>query len=362
MRFSLIINRYLFREFSRWLLISTLTVFALILLFDMAETMRRTSGKPFVNFMHVVEMVFLKAPCLVTQVFPFVVLFAILLSFWRLDRCQEIIVMRASGLSIWQMVMPLMSFVFLIKVIEVTTLNPFVSALYARYEYLSMKKIKGQESQFTVSENGVWMRQYDKDYEYLMRARHINKDTIKDVTLYMYDHQDQFIQRLDAQEAQFIKEGITLKDVWLSKHESPNQHFTDFYLPTNLTLAMIEESGSSPRTLSIWTLPSFIHLLEKSGLSSVKYRIYWHSLFANIVLVCSMVLLGAGFALSSFMRQRPFLIIGAGILTGFLIFFISDISYALGQAMRIPMILGAWIPALIGVLTGMMIIFHLEDR
>ena len=37
-------------------------------------------------------------------------------------------------------------------------------------------------------------------------------------------------------------------------------------LPTDLTVARVQESFASPQTLSLWQLPSFIRLLDRSGL------------------------------------------------------------------------------------------------
>ena len=52
---------------------------------------------------------------------------------------------------------------------------------------------------------------------------------------------------------------------------------------------------------------------------------------------------------------------GAGVATGFIIHFASDVVYALGLSARIPVPLSAWSPAIIGCLLGAAILFHLED-
>jgi lipopolysaccharide export system permease protein len=53
--------------------------------------------------------------------------------------------------------------------------------------------------------------------------------------------------------------------------------------------------------------------------------------------------------------------IGSGIVAGFLLYFLSDIVYALGSATRIPVSLAAWSPAVISTLFGLAMLLHLED-
>ena len=51
----------------------------------------------------------------------------------------------------------------------------------------------------------------------------------------------------------------------------------------------------------------------------------------------------------------------AGLLTGFLLYFISDLVLALGLSGKLPPVLAAWTPAGIFTLLGVAGLFHLED-
>ncbi|MGY8996061.1 MAG: LptF/LptG family permease, partial [Alphaproteobacteria bacterium] len=51
----------------------------------------------------------------------------------------------------------------------------------------------------------------------------------------------------------------------------------------------------------------------------------------------------------------------AGLGSGFLLYFLSDISLALGMSGSLPPILAAWAPAAIFAMIGSALLFHMED-
>jgi lipopolysaccharide export system permease protein len=74
-----------------------------------------------------------------------------------------------------------------------------------------------------------------------------------------------------------------------------------------------------------------------------------------------MVLFAAAFTLRPQRRGGTTIIIAGGVATGFVIYFASDVVYALGLSARLPALLAAWSPAAVGCLLGAGVLFHLED-
>ena len=132
-------------------------------------------------------------------------------------------------------------------------------------------------------------------------------------------------------------------------------------MSSDLSFEKILNSDLDPKFISFWKLPDYIALLERSGLSTLSHRMYWHSLLAKIGFMISLVFLAAAFT------QRPvrqgyttFLII-MGLSTGLVLHFIGDIIYALGQAERLPVLVAAWPPTIIVMLLSITLILHLEE-
>ena len=74
-----------------------------------------------------------------------------------------------------------------------------------------------------------------------------------------------------------------------------------------------------------------------------------------------MTLFAAAFTLRPQRRGGAATIVALGVATGFIIYFASDVVYALGLSARLPPLLAACSPAAIGCLLGTGVLFHLED-
>ena len=123
----------------------------------------------------------------------------------------------------------------------------------------------------------------------------------------------------------------------------------------------ILDSFAPPETIAFWNLPEFIELLENAGFSATRHKLQFHRLLATPLLLASLVLLAASFSLRSQRRGRVGLVILGGVLTGFLLYFVSNIVFALGLSGGIPVILAAWTPASVTLMLGVAILLHLED-
>ena len=50
-----------------------------------------------------------------------------------------------------------------------------------------------------------------------------------------------------------------------------------------------------------------------------------------------------------------------GIMAGFLVYFLGNLSIALGLSGILPAALAAWAPSIVVMLLGLAVLFHLED-
>ncbi|MFH7813317.1 LptF/LptG family permease, partial [Acetobacter lovaniensis] len=65
-----------------------------------------------------------KLPLTAQKTLPFAVLFGAMYSFWRLNRNSELVALRASGVSVWQFLLPPLGAAILLGAIKVAAINP----------------------------------------------------------------------------------------------------------------------------------------------------------------------------------------------------------------------------------------------
>ena len=147
----------------------------------------------------------------------------------------------------------------------------------------------------------------------------------------------------------------------MSQPDLPTEHFAEYYLETELTIDSIRESFAAPESVSFWALPGFIEALEEAGFSAVRHRLHWNAILSSPLLLCAMVLIAATFSLRLIRQGKAGLVVVGGLITGFLLYFLSDVVFALGLSGSIPVVMAAWTPATVSTLLGLAMILHLED-
>lgn len=355
--------RYICRHYLTWFGVLTVGLLSIVLLFDTLELMRRAANKPEATFPIVLRMGLLKLPEVGQQIFPFIVLFAAMYTFWKLTRSQELVVARAVGVSAWQFLMPVLLCSLLIGAVKITIVNPVSAAMLSRYEHLDNRLLRGRTSVFGLSDDGLWLRQTQGGAQQLIHARGVTPGsfTLRDVLVILYERDGTLAGRIDADSAQLNDGFWLIRDAWLHRSEGTQECLAEYRLPTDLSREGILESFASPQTLSFWELPEFIETLEKTGLSSVRHRLHYQALLAQPVLFCAMVLFAAAFSLRHTRRGGSLGLVASGIATGLAVFVLSDVTIAFGVTQTVPVILAAWAPAGIALLLGIAALLHLED-
>ncbi len=365
MRLSGTFSYYIGRQFLVGVAMVFLIFVATIFVFDAVEMMRRGSGpgRELATLGVLLQMAMLRIPFMAQKILPFAALVAGLWTFARMTRTHELVVARSAGVSVWQFLLPNLVLALILGIFVMTVFNPLSAAMVSRYEQMDAKYLRGKSSLLALSPSGIWLRQNDGDRQSVIHAQHLSQEdlTLHDVIIFHFQENDQFTGRIDADEARLEDGRWALMDAVLTGPDQPAQFRDTYEVPTKLTINQIEDSFAPPETLSFWALPAFIDVLEASGFSAVRHRLHWHSLLSGPLLLCAMMLIAATFSLRFSRGGGTWILIAAGILTGFVLYFVSDLVLALGLSGKIPAVLAAWIPAGVFTLIGVASLFHMED-
>ncbi|HEV2675927.1 MAG TPA: LPS export ABC transporter permease LptG [Aliidongia sp.] len=366
MSFPTTLFSYIARQFLVWFTGTFVMILLLIFVGNLVELLRRAAAHPEITMGMLLKMAALQLPYTAQQVMPFAVLFGSIFALSRMTRSQELIVARAAGVSVWQFLMPSITIAFLIGAVGVTMFNPLASSLQATFKQMEARLLKGQADSLLLSPSGLWLRQSDATgTQAVIHAQHLNPTdmTADGVTLYFFRDGDRMLRRIDGKSAVLDEGHWHVKDAWEWRPERKpeSQHLDEITVATNLTPRKIEDSFATPDTMSFWALPGFIDLLEKSGFSAQRHKLYFDSLLARPFLLCAMVLIAAIFSLRMQRRGGTTSMVVGGVAAGFLLYFLTDVVFALGLSSTIPVALAAWTPFGISTLLGVTLLLHLED-
>lgn len=360
------LNGYLAKRYFWNFLFLLFALLMIVYLFDMVELIRRASKRDDIGFSIIIQMGFLKLPEVGQVLLPFAILFSAMFTFWQMTQKLELIVMRAAGFSVWQFLVPILMVAFFIGLFQITIINPLGALFLSKFEDLEYKYLSRNKSQIALFEEGLWLRQDVRgtDGYAIFHAERINQPEwrLDNITILQFSDNDEFISRLDAGTATLTPGYWLLQDVYKKGVNDPQAIRQDtFEYPTSLTVQDIEESFSSPETMSFWRLPSYIHTLEATGFDASRLKVHYFHLWAQPFLFASLVLLAATVSMRPPRFHGATLLIAIGIFIGFIVFFMSNFLQALGSSNQIPVLLAAWAPAFICLLLGLSTLMAQED-
>ena len=369
MRIATTLSMYIARVFTVSAVVMLAALSGLVALFDFIELLRRSATRPDASFGLVAQIAGLRVPYIIMQILPFAVLLGGILAFWRLTRSSELVVARAAGVSAWQFLAAPVASALLLGILATGGLSPLSSVMLARAEVLDNAYIRSSGGPLTLSGGQLWLRQSDRELSpqgiAILHARSVSLREadlrVNDVSVFRLNEGDRLLERLEATRASLTPGFWSLEDTKVIRPDHLPENVGTMRLPTDLTVERVQESFASPDTFSVWALPDFISLLERSGFSAIRHRLHFQALLALPLLAGVMCLVSAGFSMRPSRRGGVARMIGSGVAAGFALFVVSKVAEEFGQSGALPPALAAWAPAGAGLLLALSLLLHLED-
>lgn len=351
------LSLYIVRRLLTSIAVTYLILFSIIYLIDFVEVLQRASGDS--TIFDVILLGLQRTPIIAEEVFPFIVLFGSIAAFVSLSRRMELVVARATGVSIWQMVAPALLGAAFLGIAVTAFHNPVAT-------YLKEKSIAFQAAVFGRALNtsgGLWLRQRSDDDQSIIRAA-ASRDkgrSLAGVTAFIFTPEGALKERVDSAEAVLRNGYWEMASARVVRPGSPPQSHDVYRVGTNLTPDQIAETIATPGTISFWELPRVITQWDEAGIRTEKFRLRYQELMARPLVYATMVLIAAtvslGFARFGGLGKA---ILG-GVIAGFMLYVGGEMAGDLGAAGFIVPFVAAWVPSAIGVLLSVTVLLYQED-
>ena len=354
---------YLARTFLVWFFIVFIAISAIVSLFEFSEFLRRGAGNSEVTLMLLVEMSLLKLPMTIEKLLPFVSLFASLLAFWKLNRSNELAVIRATGVSAWQFTFPALFSCAIIGIFSLTVLSSFSAVLKTRLNTLESRYFHAKKATLVLLETGLWLRTLREDgNQVVLRAGKFREKslTFQDVMIVEQDSSGNLVRRFDAKKAVFDKKGLRLYQGYIIPYKGMPKPFKRTTLPSSLNPAILNAAQEEPESFSFLELTKFLPLLEKSGLPNLTYRLHWHGLMSQVFWLIAMALLAASCTLRPVRQGGVVRLVFFSLVLGFCLYILRNFAYAMGTSETLPVLLSAWLPTALTFALGSGFLLHFE--
>ncbi|MEM1286786.1 MAG: LPS export ABC transporter permease LptG [Pseudomonadota bacterium] len=361
MLFSPSLSLYFGKWFAKNAVLVFVAAFCLMLIIDFMELARR-GGDLDVPVAIIALISATRLPTLAEQLLPFAVLIGALLTLVALSRRSELVIARASGVSAWQFLLPLLIVAAGFGAFATFAYNPLATQLKQTSDRLLAERFGGTAASLQPDQE-IWFRQADEAGSTIIRALSSGDEgtTLFQMSAFSFDEDGAFMRRVDTPRAELRNGAWHMATATLVDDDGAQRTENDYSVPTTLSPAEVSGRFTPANHLPIWQLSRFAEKAQLAGLSSHHYKFQFQALLARPLLLMAMVLVAATVSLRFSRQGGTTQLVIAGLSAGFIVFVINEIAGDLGAAGLVPAVLAAWAPPLAAGLFGVTVLLHLED-
>ncbi|GAC1422719.1 MAG: hypothetical protein NVSMB62_18650 [Acidobacteriaceae bacterium] len=360
--FPLLLDEYVLRSyFSNFAL--SLSAFAVLFLvftfFELIGDIIRNQT-PFVV---VGEYLFNLIPFIVNTVTPLCSLLAVLITFGSLNRSSELTAMKATGISLYRVVTPILILAALLAVALFAFDESYLPGANRRQEALRAE-IKGKPAQTFLRPDRQWISgQSDRPGEPIRIFYYPFFDTDRDVfaklTVFEFDPQTFHLQRRifassvhwDASVSRWIFDNGWQR-TFAGETVASYEPFTVMTFPeVREQPSYFKKEDKPSQEMSYGELDRYIDDLKQSGFDTVRLRVQLERKLADPAITLVMAILAVPFAVS--MGRRGGLTgIATAIGVAIAYWVVLGLFSSMGDINTLPPMLAAWSPDLLFGITG----------
>jgi lipopolysaccharide export system permease protein len=350
---------YLADRFARSIFAAFMLVFVLIYAVDLVELLRRSGDSQRATGILMAGLSFLRTPTIAEQALPFAVLFGSMIAFLNLSRKMELVVARAAGVSVWQILIPPLVVIVLIGVLSVIAYNPASTWMKQRSDDIESSVFGGP----ALGSIGMWIRQKSMDGQAIIRADGRSGDgtQFNGIHVFNFDDNGNFIERLEAASGELHDGYWALHDAVVVTPGFAGLPVSTYLLATNLSRTEVAQAFVAPETVSFWRLPALANQTARAGLDPTAYELKYQELLARPLMLASMVLVAACFSLRFFRMGGIEYMVSGGVVAGFVLYVATKVVSDLGGAGFLSTSVAGWAPGIVGCLFGVYILLQQED-
>lgn len=350
--------------FARWIVGMFVGILLLVFLIDCLELLRSSGDRDDLSIGMLVLASGLRVPVLMEQVVPFAVLLGSIGAFIMLSHSSQLVVARASGLSVWQFALPGFLFAFIAGVLTTTAYNPLATTARSMSDdILKGAKASVVSALFSSGPTITWTRQQMEGGNAVLHLTGIadRGATILNPTFWVFNDNGLLDHRVEAASAHLEDNAWRLSSVTLIDHSGAPQKLETYSIPTRLTAKHVSNGLESPNAISFWNLPAAIEQARSSSLPAYRFLLQYQVLLARPLLLAAMVLIAATVSLGQQRSGGTGRMILGGVGAGFVLYVTMEIARELGSEGLVSPILAAWTPPIVALLLGSTVLLFRED-
>ena len=287
---------------------------------------------------------------------PVTVLIGAIIALLDLQSHRELIIIKASGVSIWKIIrLPVISIALIAFFISV-----FLDSKVTQINRSIMPSLQ-VTTQAVGDKRQVWLKQYSNDLEYVIEGEKLGSSVYELKNLSIFLPPKSKYSLIEAKTAVLSLGEWKLKNVNLYTPSQPKLKVQNYSISTSSTRAELELRLASSEDFTFFELQKALALGIDDPVAKAAAATRLAKLMALPALLVGVLLIAFAFT-SKFKRTGSYTsVILTGVFLGFVVFVINEMADRAGSSGVLDPLFAAWGPAIVAIVIGVTILLFIED-
>ena len=299
-------------------------------------------------------------PSLVIKLLPFIIFVSSIWFMVKIRNNKELLTLKVYGFSNIKIFLVLALTSFFLGWFILFLVNPLTSSLVTYYEKTKSSYARDIDHLVSFNKNGLWIKENLKDGERIITASKLNENTITNIEIFELSKKFNLKKKIFSKTKNFKSSNWVLQDVVIYEFDNgllKENKLNSFTINSIYNYNKLINLFNNSDTFSfLEILVSFKNMINK-GYNKDFLKQSLHTMMTLPFYLFMMTALAAILTLHTMKNSENFKFIIIGLILCIIIYYLKDLSLALGKTDRIPLILSIWTPiialsffALIGVI------------
>ena len=289
-------------------------------------------------------------PSVLIQLLPFIIFITSMKFIMDIRNNKDLLNIKVFGYSNLKIFFILAITSFLIGWIILFFINPLTSSMSQYYDKTKSFYSKDIDHLVSFNKNGLWIKENLEEGKRIISAEKGREKELKNLIIYNFDNNYSLLEKIFSSSANIEKNKWILNDVKILKikdQETEEIALESTFITSKYTLEKIINLFKNFDTISfVEIILNYNNLIDK-GYNKIFLDQNLHSMLSMPFFLFIMTALASILIMNTLKKADKARIIIFGIFSCVIIYYLKDLSIALGQTNRIPITLAYWMPIII---------------
>ena len=303
----------------------------------------------------------LNSPSLIFEIFPFIILITVQLTFIKLFENQEIEIFKYSGLKNSKIVLIISMMSIFTGIVVLSIFYNLSSNL--KNVYLELKSNYTSDGKYlaVVTKNGLWIKDKIDNKIIITNASSIDNNFIKNIFITEFDEKFNIIRNIKSKKVDISDKNWKIIDarIYYENEYLKNQNIE---LKTNFDLKRVKSLYSNLAALNLYELYQLKKNYKKLNYSLTEVDLHLLKLASSPLYLVLIAIFSSLIMLRIKKFKSTTFKISVGLFFSVIIYYLNNFSYVLGGAERVSLLISIFIPLMILLTINIFMIYKINDK